>query len=106
MNCIVSLLILCENPGPFIIAAEHYNNDKPGFEFIPVNEHEHYPMTIPILTRCDQWDRLCLECGYRRGQHRAGDLLCPARRLDGKMRAERWRHRTRGRRKTWFKEAA
>lgn len=47
MNCIVSLLVLCENPGPFVIAAEHYNNDKPGFEFIPVNEHDHYPMTIP-----------------------------------------------------------
>lgn len=44
----------------------------------------------------------CKNCGLPRGQHRAGDLLCPFRLLNGRVAANPWKYR-RGFR-TWYKE--
>ena len=48
MRTITGVLTRCEKQGPYFIAAEHYDNDKPGFDFIPLNRHHHYPVTIPF----------------------------------------------------------
>lgn len=44
MRSITGVLTVCERVGPYLIAAEDLDKD----DFIPINRHDAFPVTIPF----------------------------------------------------------